>query len=184
MSALLFGAAALPHVQPATASATARGRCAVRCTALAARRAGCYAGAQQLPLAHTAGSKGHCRARGRKAAPPSAALKALLWDCDGVILESEDLHRRAYNAVFAHFDVRVDGKARAAPFSAPLVFCTDAPAPDQVVVWSTEYYDKLSNTVGGGKPKMRWCVCAETSQVPRWVSMHCHWACGRACAFA
>ena len=29
----------------------------------------------------------------------------------------------------------------------------------QVVYWSEEYYDMLSNTVGGGKPKMRWCVC-------------------------
>ena len=55
----------------------------------------------------------------------SAALKALLWDCDGVILESEDLHRRAYNAVFSHFKVEVAGKT---------------------VVWSEEYYDLLSNT--------------------------------------
>jgi hypothetical protein len=108
MSALLFGAAALPQrVQPASASA--RACCAARCTALAARRASCHAGAQ-LPAARTAG-KSQCRARGQVAA--SAALKALLWDCDGVILESEDLHRRAYNAVFAHYDVRVDGKARA-----------------------------------------------------------------------
>ncbi len=61
----------------------------------------------------------------RVCAPPQAALKALLWDCDGVILESEDLHRRAYNAVFEHFKVTVGG-AR--------------------VVWSEEYYDLLSNT--------------------------------------
>lgn len=60
-----------------------------------------------------------------------AALKALLWDCDGVILESEDLHRRAYNAVFAHFKVTVGG------------------AP---VVWSEEYYDLLSNTGTGVVP--------------------------------
>ena len=24
------------------------------------------------------------------------------------------------------------------------------------MVWETTYYDKLQNTVGGGKPKMRW----------------------------
>jgi len=64
-----------------------------------------------------------------------AELKALLWDCDGVILESEGLHRRAYNAVFQHYAVTVNG---------------------EVVHWSEEYYDMLSNTVGGGKPKMRW----------------------------
>ena len=28
----------------------------------------------------------------------------------------------------------------------------------KVTEWSEEYYDMLSITVGGGKPKMRWCV--------------------------
>ena len=37
-------------------------------------------------------------------------MKALLFDCDGVILESEDLHRRAYNAAFKHFGVMQAGK--------------------------------------------------------------------------
>lgn len=54
---------------------------------------------------------------------------ALILDCDGVILESESLHREAYNAVFREF--RVDYN------------------------WSPEYYDVLQNKVGGGKPKMR-----------------------------
>ena len=53
----------------------------------------------------------------------------------GVILLSEELHRVAYNAAFEHFDVRCGGK---------------------LVVWSEEFYDQLQNTVGGGKPKMRW----------------------------
>ena len=58
----------------------------------------------------------------RVALAATAELKALLWDCDGVILESEDLHRRAYNATFAHFGVKVDGKVRAAALrSAPQV---------------------------------------------------------------
>ncbi len=56
----------------------------------------------------------------------------------GVIVESEDLHRRAYNAAFQQFDIR----------------CPDADG-DSVVDWSVEYYDDLQNTVGGGKPKMR-----------------------------
>ncbi|KAF6261761.1 HAD-like domain-containing protein [Scenedesmus sp. NREL 46B-D3] len=65
-----------------------------------------------------------------------AALKALVFDCDGVILESEDLHRRAYNATFQHFNVQ----------------CGVA----GVVDWDEQFYDMLQNTVGGGKPKMRW----------------------------
>jgi len=69
-----------------------------------------------------------CRASGPE-------MKALIFDCDGVILESEELHRVAYNAAFAHFDVKIDG---------------------QTVEWSPKYYDMLSNTVGGGKAKMRW----------------------------
>jgi len=64
-------------------------------------------------------------------------LKALVFDCDGVILESEDLHRRAYNAAFEHFEVRVPA------------------GTGDVVSWSSEYYDDLQNRVGGGKPKMR-----------------------------
>jgi HAD superfamily hydrolase (TIGR01509 family) len=58
---------------------------------------------------------------------------ALLFDCDGVILETEELHRLAYNHAFEQFDLKIDGEP---------------------VVWSVEYYDKLQNTVGGGKPKM------------------------------
>ncbi|KAL2612664.1 hypothetical protein R1flu_024356 [Riccia fluitans] len=64
-----------------------------------------------------------------------ASLDALIFDCDGVILESEDLHRRAYNLTFKHFNVKCDSK---------------------LVDWDTEFYDVLQNTVGGGKPKMRW----------------------------
>ena len=53
----------------------------------------------------------------------------------GVIILSEELHREAYNAAFAHFNVAIDG--------TPLV-------------WDEASYDMLQNTVGGGKPKMRW----------------------------
>ncbi|CAM6026841.1 unnamed protein product [Sphagnum balticum] len=76
--------------------------------------------------------------------PPSSspalqldALEALVFDCDGVILESEDLHRRAYNAAFHHFNV----------------CCPQSPEP---LVWTSEFYDELQNQIGGGKPKMRW----------------------------
>lgn len=54
-----------------------------------------------------------------------AEMKCLLFDCDGVILESEDLHRRAYNAAFEKFNVRCKGLN---------------------VDWSPEFYDVLQNT--------------------------------------
>ena len=58
---------------------------------------------------------------------------ALLFDCDGVILETEELHRLAYNEAFRHFNVTIN---------------------NENVIWDVEYYDMLQNTVGGGKPKM------------------------------
>lgn len=70
----------------------------------------------------------------------SAALQALIFDCDGVILESEHLHRQAYNDAFAHFNVRCP------------------PSSSQPLNWSSDFYDVLQNQIGGGKPKMRWCV--------------------------
>jgi len=60
---------------------------------------------------------------------------ALLFDCDGVIVLTEEMHRIAYNRAFEEFDLRINGKP---------------------VVWSVEYYDVLQNTIGGGKPKMKW----------------------------
>ncbi|XP_050208522.2 haloacid dehalogenase-like hydrolase domain-containing protein At4g39970 [Mercurialis annua] len=66
----------------------------------------------------------------------SASLEALIFDCDGVILESEHLHRQAYNDAFAHFSVSC--------------------SPSQTLNWSPDFYDVLQNQIGGGKPKMRW----------------------------
>ncbi|XP_060970278.1 haloacid dehalogenase-like hydrolase domain-containing protein At4g39970 isoform X1 [Cannabis sativa] len=70
-------------------------------------------------------------------ASASSGLRALIFDCDGVILESEHLHRQAYNDAFAHFNVR----------------CTTSPEP---LNWGSDFYDVLQNQIGGGKPKMRW----------------------------
>jgi hypothetical protein len=61
----------------------------------------------------------------------------LLWWLAGVIIESEDLHRQAYNATFKHFNVRCNGTGA-------------------VVEWTEEFYNDLQNRIGGGKPKMRW----------------------------
>ena len=58
---------------------------------------------------------------------------ALIFDCDGVLILTEELHRQAYNKAFDAAGLEVDGKP---------------------VEWTVEYYDMLQNTVGGGKPKM------------------------------
>jgi hypothetical protein len=70
----------------------------------------------------------------------SASLEALIFDCDGVILESENLHRQAYNDAFANFGVRCP------------------PASADPLYWDEAFYDELQNRIGGGKPKMRWYV--------------------------
>ena len=61
---------------------------------------------------------------------------ALLFDCDGVIVETEELHRQAYNKAFEKYDLKLPS--------------------GEIVKWSEHYYDRLANTVGGGKPKMMW----------------------------
>jgi len=66
-----------------------------------------------------------------------AQLEALVFDCDGVIVESEDLHRIAYNRCFSEYQVSTDGGK-------------------SIVEWTPEFYDEFQNKVGGGKPKMRW----------------------------
>ncbi|KNA25834.1 hypothetical protein SOVF_002810 [Spinacia oleracea] len=77
---------------------------------------------------------------------PSSSVKAsansmvaLIFDCDGVILESEDLHRQAYNDAFTFFNVRCPSSSSDGPLD-----------------WDVEFYDVLQNRIGGGKPKMRW----------------------------
>lgn len=56
--------------------------------------------------------------------------RALIFDCDGVIVESEELHRISYNQCWQR---------------AGLGF-----------QWSHDFYEMLQNSVGGGKEKMRW----------------------------
>lgn len=70
----------------------------------------------------------------------SSSLEALIFDCDGVILESEHLHRQAYNDAFLHFNVG----------------CPSSSSSPQPLNWGIEFYDELQNQIGGGKPKMRW----------------------------
>ncbi|KAG2487829.1 hypothetical protein HYH03_013546 [Edaphochlamys debaryana] len=85
--------------------------------------------------APAAGPRTDAGSLARGAVVAHAKTSALLFDCDGVIVETEELHRKAYNAAFEAFGCAIDG--------VPLV-------------WTTEYYDVLQNTVGGGKPKMKY----------------------------
>mmetsp|Transcript_55685 Transcript_55685/g.67138 ORF Transcript_55685/g.67138 Transcript_55685/m.67138 type:complete len:328 (-) Transcript_55685:200-1183(-) len=78
----------------------------------------------------------------------SAFDYALIFDCDGVIIETEELHRLAYNAAFDAANLQID---------------------DQPVVWTTEYYDILQNTVGGGKGKMFYHFRNTTKAFPSFV---------------
>jgi len=83
----------------------------------------------------SAGSKSHRDATPRSQctrmmAAEQGATTALLFDCDGVIVETEDLHLETYNLAFD--DLATDVK------------------------WSATYYQMLQNTVGGGKAKMRY----------------------------
>ena len=63
-------------------------------------------------------------------------LEALLFDCDGVIVETEELHRIAYNKAFASRGLKLPS--------------------GESVEWGPKFYDELSNTIGGGKPKMNY----------------------------
>lgn len=81
-----------------------------------------------------------------------ATLKAVIFDCDGVLLESEELHRTAYNAAFAKFNVACPGDGATSGSDCPSGATVD---------WSAKFYDVLQNTIGGGKPKMRWYFARE-----------------------
>uniref|UniRef100_A0A0E0EMI9 Uncharacterized protein n=1 Tax=Oryza meridionalis TaxID=40149 RepID=A0A0E0EMI9_9ORYZ len=85
------------------------------------------------------------------ASSSAGSLDALIFDCDGVILESEHLHRQAYNDAFAHFGVSCEPASAAA----------DAP-----LYWDEAFYDDLQNRIGGGKPKMRCCIAQVHMNAP------------------
>ncbi|KAM7527790.1 hypothetical protein LguiB_031200 [Lonicera macranthoides] len=68
-------------------------------------------------------------------ASSSRALEALVFDCDGVILKSEHLHRQAYNDAFSHVNVICPSSSSSS--SDPLNR-------------SCDFYDDLQNRIGGG----------------------------------
>lgn len=73
---------------------------------------------------------------------------ALLFDCDGVIVETEELHRNAYNLAFERFGLTL-------------------PSTGDKVVWDIPYYDILQNTIGGGKPKMHYYFNNDAKEWPK-----------------
>jgi len=92
-----------------------------RCLASTARAQSISASSRRLTVKVTAKNPKH--------------KNALLFDCDGVIVETEELHRLAYNGAFKAFQLSIKGEP---------------------VEWSVDYYEVLANTVGGGKPKMKY----------------------------
>lgn len=80
--------------------------------------------------------------------PEVKADVALLFDCDGVIVETEELHRVAYNKAFEAFGLEL-------------------PSSGKKVVWDVAYYDILQNTIGGGKPKMNYYFNNDAKEWPR-----------------
>lgn len=71
-----------------------------------------------------------CQTPRASALSTNAKEKALIFDCDGVIVESEELHRISYNQCWEAADLGFE--------------------------WSYEFYEQLQNSIGGGKEKMRW----------------------------
>lgn len=90
---------------------------------------------------------------------------ALLFDCDGVILETEEFHRLAYNEAFRKFDLSIGGKPVewSVSFEFDVLFSAHTPL---LLFSKVEYYDVLQNTVGGGKPKMFFHFRNTTQQFP------------------
>lgn len=56
--------------------------------------------------------------------------KGIIFDCDGVLIDSEELHRICYNKSFETHRLGVE--------------------------WDPVLYEKLQNSVGGGKEKLDW----------------------------
>ena len=76
----------------------------------------------------------------------SASLQALVFDCDGMILEFEHLHREAYNDAFTHFNVRCP---------------SSSDESQQPLNWGIDFYDQLQNRIGeicfGPLVLLPWC---------------------------
>lgn len=95
--------------------------------AAAGRRPWLASAAPPPPPTSAAAAAGTAPSSSSDGTPPPSP-RAIIFDCDGVLLESEELHRVAYNRTWA---------------AAGLGF-----------EWSVPYYEELQNAVGGGRAKM------------------------------
>ena len=125
----------LPSVSTASTS-TSTANCSLQSSTLATHNL--VSRQSRLAIPRLSLSRLNSNSPGRESVQCRAGLEALVFDCDGVILESEDLHRRAYNAAFEEFRVRCNQQS------------------EEPLVWTPEFYDELQNQIGGGKPKMHW----------------------------
>ncbi len=66
-------------------------------------------------------------------------LKAIIFDMDGTLAETEEIHRQAFNIAFAEFDLPLN--------------------------WSIPQYRRLLS-ICGGKERIRLCLKAEGSSIP------------------
>lgn len=132
---MAFVSTPLPYKTAAPVGAVAdaaRGRRPARCIAALRGATPFIAGAAVAAAAAAAAGRrptaGGSPSGRRRPPPPTAALGALLFDCDGVLADTErDVHRPSFNAAFA-----------------------EAGLPDE---WSEELYGRLLET-GGGKERM------------------------------
>ncbi|KAK4523541.1 hypothetical protein GAYE_PCTG69G1437 [Galdieria yellowstonensis] len=76
-------------------------------------------------------SLAHCRhSRWHNLGLVMQATRGIIFDCDGVLVDTEELHRICYNKSFQQHQTGV--------------------------VWNEELYEMLQNSIGGGKEKIRW----------------------------
>ncbi|GFY80244.1 hypothetical protein Acr_01g0000530 [Actinidia rufa] len=87
------------------------------------------------PLRTTTIATTRTAARPLAVSASASTLQALIFDCDSFILESENLHRQAYNDAFSHFNIRCPSSS------------------SQPLNWGSDFYDELQNRIGGGKRK-------------------------------
>lgn len=95
--------------------------------AAAGRRPWLASAAPPPPPTSAAAAAGTAPSSSSDGTPPPSP-RAIIFDCDGVLLESEELHRVAYNRTWAAAELGFE--------------------------WSVPYYEELQNAVGGGRAKM------------------------------
>jgi phosphoglycolate phosphatase-like HAD superfamily hydrolase len=74
------------------------------------------------------------------------ATRGIIFDCDGVLVDTEELHRICYNKSFQQHQTGWNNSCITLMVYRPRIG----------VVWNEELYEMLQNSIGGGKEKIRW----------------------------